>query len=202
MKWEDSLEKIYNELASKEPAPGGGSVSALNGVLACGLLAMLERLNQNDESEKSISEIEETAKSMARLAEKDALSYLEVASAYKLPKNTDEEKSVRNKKIQEALVNATLVPIETATTALKLVNIIVSLSGRIKKSMSSDLSVAFLSLQSCFLGAMRNINVNLQNIKNEKNKRDLQEKTKSLLLEFQTRINNMQAILKERDMSF
>ena len=89
--------------AAGTAVPGGGSVAALNGALAAGLTEMVANLTVG---KKGYEAVEEDMKALADKAsqlrnkltaaiDQDADAYTEVMAAYKLPKTTDEETSLR-----------------------------------------------------------------------------------------------------------
>ncbi len=117
---EDSVRFYLESLASKEPVPGGGSASALSAALGAALLEMVSNFTVGKEKFKSVEgEISEilTKSTTARLRfteliEEDKNAYLPVAKAYKLPKETDEEKAIRKQRINEAMEEAKKIPLE------------------------------------------------------------------------------------------
>lgn len=203
MKWNDTLETIYKELASESPAPGGGSASALSGFIACGLINMLVLLNPGaDSTDIQKGDTENFARLFTDLAEKDAQAYLAVAGAYKMPKNNDEEKSIRISAIQSALINAAKVPVETATLSVKLLDLLINLGIRLKRSMASDFGVAFILLQTCFMGAMMNVRINLPGIKDVIISKEIINESQILLDEWKIKSVKAEAILKDNDIYF
>ncbi|MCL5036550.1 MAG: cyclodeaminase/cyclohydrolase family protein [Chloroflexi bacterium] len=204
MKWNDTLETIYNELGSDKPAPGGGSASAISGFVACGLLSMLEKLNPEPEVKDQAAprSMEENAKDFIMLAEKDAQAYLGIVDAFKLPKETDEQKNTRREAVMKATVNATIVPMKTGEHSLMMLGELIKIAGRMKKSMISDLEVAYGMLRACFLGAMMNVKINLPGIKDEKIIMKFANRMKFLASGWQRGTLKLKSILKEREISF
>ncbi len=120
----DSITKYLAKAAAGTAVPGGGSVAALNAALAASLTEMVANLTVG---KKGYEAVEEDMKALAGKAsqlrnkltaaiDQDADAYTEVMAAYKLPKTTDEETSLRKQKIQDAIKHAALVPLEVART--------------------------------------------------------------------------------------
>ena len=116
--------------SGSDPVPGGGSISALCGALSAALAEMVTGLTIG---RKKYVEVEEEMEALApKMAEAqvkflqfiddDADAYNVVFDAFKLPKETDEEKAARSNAIQEATLKAALVPLEVAKTAVEIMD--------------------------------------------------------------------------------
>ncbi len=112
--------------------PGGGSSSALNGAIAAALTEMMANLtigkkNYADAEAMMKQNLHKASDLRMRFIEdidRDSDAYNLVISAYKLPKETEEEKEYRTGKIQEATKIASLVPMEVAERASGMLGII------------------------------------------------------------------------------
>jgi len=158
---------------SPEPTPGGGSASALAGAVGAALLAMVaalpkSRAEDDDERRRLRAAGDRCAALSDRLAalmDEDTVAYEAVVSAFKLPKNTDEEKSARSVRIQEALRGATEVPLQIIRTcgeALQQGNVVAELGNR---NARSDVRVGLELLGAAVTGARLNVDINLENLK-------------------------------------
>jgi len=155
------------------PTPGGGSASALAGAVGAALLAMVaalpkSRAEHDDELRRLRAAGDRCAALSDRLAalmDEDTAAYEVVVSAFKLPKNTDEEKSARSVRIQEALRGATEVPLQIIRTcgeALQQGNVVAEFGNR---NARSDVRVGLELLGAAVRGAKLNVDVNLENLK-------------------------------------
>ncbi len=105
---------------SPAPTPGGGSASALAGSLGAALLAMVGAMPKHRApSEADVDRLQAAARlcaeisdRLAALVDEDAAAYEGVVAAYKLPKESADEKTARAGRIQQALRAATDVPLE------------------------------------------------------------------------------------------
>ena len=149
-----------NILASDAPAPGGGSVSALSAAQGAALVAMVCDLTIPKEKYSQHRDL------CVRVKD-DILSIYKVSAAFKLPKDTDEQKAARSKAIQEATVTATEVPYETMALCMKGLEITQEIVGKSNSNAASDLGVAALNLLAGLKGAYLNVKINLPSIKDE-----------------------------------
>ena len=107
-------------LASDAPAPGGGSVAALEGAFGAALTAMVCALTAGREKyaahQALIADVQKRAEALRpRLLEvmdRDTEAFLTVSAAFALPKGTEEEKAARSQAIQRGLELCTEVPLE------------------------------------------------------------------------------------------
>ena len=176
MKLVDLTVKDYLDvLKSDAPAPGGGSVSALSAAQGVGLVAMVADLTIGKEKyaeyDESCRAAKEKALSLyAQLVDgidKDTEAFNKVSAAYKLPKDTDEQKAARSAAIRAANVGATEVPFETVRLCLEGLKITATIVGKSNPNAASDLGVAALNLLAGIKGAWLNVKINLPGIKDE-----------------------------------
>jgi methenyltetrahydrofolate cyclohydrolase len=170
-----SVSDFLGELASRTPVPGGGSVAALSASLASALTEMVANLTIGKKGfEKVEKEMEKISQESSNYREKflkdidkDADVFNRVMDAFKLPKNTQEEIVQRKGVIQEELKKAALVPLEVAEDAVKLMEFTSKVVEKGNKNAISDGAVAAMMARSATLGALFNVKINLQSIKDE-----------------------------------
>jgi formiminotetrahydrofolate cyclodeaminase len=173
---EMSLEAFAQAAASSEPVPGGGSVSALAGALASSLAAMVAALTLNKEAyadrSPEMHRLHDTAtelqNELLEAVDRDAQSYREVLSAYRLAKSTDEERRQRAEAIQAAFRHATEVPLQVAEAALQILELAGTAVRRGNPDMRTDAGVGALLARSAALGALMNARINLGSLKDKK----------------------------------
>lgn len=166
---------FLDKLASDEPAPGGGSASALAAAVAAALVEMVARLTTGREqfasSEADMKAVIKTAPALRRellnLVDKDTDAYSAVMAAMRLPKATDEDKAARREAMQRATVRATEVPLRVATLAAEVLALarVVAESGN--PNAITDAGVAGRLALAGAEGAGLNVRVNLPGIKDE-----------------------------------
>ncbi|MBP9032139.1 MAG: cyclodeaminase/cyclohydrolase family protein [Dysgonomonadaceae bacterium] len=179
-----TLKQFLEKTANNEPVPGGGSISALHGAIAAALTEMLANITIG---KKNYSAVEETMKLNATKAsalrtefltdiDRDAEAYNLVFQAFRLPKDTDEQKVLRSEKIQEATKVAAMVPMEVAERAFELLDLIGETTRKGNKNAITDGCVAMMTCRTAVLGALLNVRINLASIKDERFVKELSEK--------------------------
>ena len=176
MKLVDMTVKDYLDLLKSDaPAPGGGSVSALSAAQGVGLVAMVADLTIGREKYAEYEEVCKVAKEEALKLysafiegiDKDTEAFNKVSAAYKMPKDTDEQKAERSAAIREANVGATEIPFETVELCLAGLKVTETMVGKSNPNAASDLGVAALNLMAGIRGAWLNVKINLPGIKDE-----------------------------------
>lgn len=176
MKLADMSVKSYLDvLASDAPAPGGGSVSALSAAQGAALVAMVCNLTipkekyseHRDLCIRVKDDILSIYDELVIGIDKDTEAFNKVSAAFKLPKDTDEQKAARSKAIQEATITATEVPYETMELCMEGLAVTERIVGKSNPNASSDLGVAALNLLAGLKGAYLNVKINLPSIKDE-----------------------------------
>jgi methenyltetrahydrofolate cyclohydrolase len=167
------IKSFLEKVASGEPVPGGGSVSALCGALSTALSEMVARLTTGKTNDKALDSkmsqiIEITSHMRVKLIEnidRDCDAYTAVMKAYRMAKDTDEEKRSRQHAIQEALKEATRVPLSVADMGIRLLDLAESLVREGNQNAITDAAVAALIARSAVIGAVFNVRINLLSIK-------------------------------------
>lgn len=170
-----TVEGFVNEVASKSPAPGGGSVSALCGALASALASMVCNLtigkkkyvDVQEDIQQCLKKIESMSDELLKYADKDTEAFNEVMNAYSMPKTSDEEKALRRKAIQDSMKTAALVPIEVARLSFTILNELETIVKKGNKNAITDALVATMLSRTAVLGALYNVKINLMSIKDE-----------------------------------
>lgn len=174
---QQTLQEFRNNVASSSPAPGGGSCSALASAIGCSLAAMLCELTipKAAFSEKSESDqqafidafdlMKQSAAKIEPLIDEDTNAFNAIMAAFKLPKSTDDEKSLRSAAIQDATWQAINVPLMLSEYSLCSLEQLPILLTHGNTNALSDLGVGVLLLQSGLRGAHLNVKINLGGIK-------------------------------------
>lgn len=163
------------ETSSDSPAPGGGSVSALAAAQAAALLGMVANLTVkskkyeavHEEMQKYAEELKELELDFVEDIDRDSNSFNGVMAAFKLPKETDEEKAIRTKTIQEEYKKAANVPLQVGLKTLKLLDYAGALIEKGNSNAITDVGVGLLNLKLAVRGAFYNVKINLGSIKDE-----------------------------------
>lgn len=170
---ENTVEGFLNVLASDAPAPGGGSVAALNGALAASLLHMVCLLSlKRPELEARYTELQALVEKLAplkveltRLITDDTEAFSVVMKAFKMPKDTDEAKAARSAAIQAGYIEAVDVPLTTARRCAEVAACGVEVAKGFNENAGSDLGVGMECALTGLRGAALNVRINLPSIK-------------------------------------
>jgi formiminotetrahydrofolate cyclodeaminase len=184
-----AIKEFIELLASKEPAPGGGSAAALVGSIGVALSSMVANLTIGKEKFKDKEELmkeivqknEKLQKELLELIEKDAEAFNKVADALKLPKNNPEEKEKRKEILENALKEASLVPLEVMKKSLEALKILENTLGNSTPNAVSDIGVSALCLKSAIQSAWLNVKINLVSIRDKDFVYEIQRQAESLL---------------------
>ena len=166
---------VLRSVASSEPTPGGGSVAALSLAHAHSLSLMVARLTlakekweEGHDAAKASIEISEPALEEAiLLAISDSEAFQSVMSAYRLPKETEDEKKQRSEEIRNATIGAALAPLNTASSAQKLLSNLEKQSAACNPNALTDLASASEMALSAAKIASLNVRINLEYIEGE-----------------------------------
>jgi len=171
-----SLARPFSD-AVAEPAatPGGGSVSAYAVALAASLGQMVAGLSRKKKSQlrhvdqlsEQLDELRRAADAFHQAIDADAASYDAVMAAFKLPQGDAAETAKREETIQQATKGAAEVPLQVAERAVALLARLVQLETIAAASMKSDLQVARLMAEAGARGAIANVEINLDGIRDE-----------------------------------
>ena len=159
-------------LASSSPTPGGGTAAAIALGQASALTVMVADLTLGKEKWQDGWEISERAmllgvKIMSKsgiLADEDSDAFDEVMSSFKLPRETEQDKSQRKEAIKSATLKATEVPFETAKLSLQLLQLLPELAKKGNANAVSDVGVAGLLASAACKGALFNVDINLSGL--------------------------------------
>jgi glutamate formiminotransferase / formiminotetrahydrofolate cyclodeaminase len=174
------VEPFIEQLAAPTATPGGGSASAAAGAMAAALGNMVAGMSRGKKAyQQHERELSEAIGRLNRLREElkasvdlDAASYAEVMKAYKDAKTASAK--VGERMISDALKNATRVPLGIAQKANEVRQIVESLKPITSKNMWSDLAVASALARTAIEGGLANVQINLQELKDEAFKAEMQ----------------------------
>ncbi|MFH1100973.1 MAG: cyclodeaminase/cyclohydrolase family protein [Methanobacteriota archaeon] len=170
---EMKLAGFLDELASKSPAPGGGSVAALSGALGAALSSMVCNLTFGKEDyaavQKELQDVfkqsEQLRKHLTLLIDKDTEAFNEVMHALKMPKDSEEQKEQRKRALQTGFKHAAQVPLETAQACERVLDVALLVAEKGNKNSITDAAVSALLAHAGVESALLNVKINLSSIK-------------------------------------
>jgi methenyltetrahydrofolate cyclohydrolase len=166
---DDTIAAFLDQLAARVPAPGGGATAALDAAQAAALVAMVARYSEGPRYDaelmrRIVTEADVLRDEALALAEADADSFAKVAAAYRLPRETEQERSARSVSISSALAGAARPPADVVGTALLVVSLATELLPAANRSMITDVAAAAVAARAAAVTARLLIEVNLKGI--------------------------------------
>ena len=190
MEYKDySLQEFTQALCDPTPTPGGGgaaSLAAAIGIALGGMVASLTAVNKNyaecsDEMKALFERCTSLRERFLQLIDEDAHAYYPLSQAYKLPRDTEEQRLERSRIIQERLVTACLTPIGIMRCCCEAIDILAILAEKGSKMLISDVGAGLMLMRCALNTASINVYINLRSLKDEALKQQLREETDSLL---------------------
>jgi formiminotetrahydrofolate cyclodeaminase len=173
-----------DQLGSSAPAPGGGAAAAMSAALGAALVEMVCNLTIGKpkfaEFEDQVTEIRDAARGLRAAAlsyvHDDAAAFMKLMAAYRLPRETSDQRAKREQEIQAATGLAAAVPLEIAATGAKVAALAARLPGKSNPSLVSDVGVAAVSAAAAIEAAAINVEINLAGMKDAGAKEALAER--------------------------
>jgi methenyltetrahydrofolate cyclohydrolase len=167
---DETITAFLDQLAARVAAPGGGATAALHAAQSAALLAMVARYSDGpkydaDVMQHVITEADGIRNDALTLAERDAAVFGAVAEAYRLPKETSEEKEARSAAITAALAEAARPPADVIRLALLLVSLAEELLSAGNHNVIADVAAAAAAARAAAVTAQVNIEINLRGMK-------------------------------------
>jgi len=170
-----TVSTFLDELASSAPAPGGGSAAALAAAIGAALVSMVANLtvgkkkyaDVQDDIQRILARSEVLRHRCQELLEGDVAAYTEVAKAFKMPRESEEQQEQRESEIQEALRGATLVPMELAEACVEILGLCPESADKGNVRAVSDIGVGALMAEAALRAAALNVWINLGSIEDE-----------------------------------
>jgi glutamate formiminotransferase len=166
------VEPFIEQLAAPTATPGGGSAAAASGAMAAGLAAMVASMSRGKKAyvqyerqlSEAISRLSQLREELKASIDADAESYLSVMAAYKKAKDPVAADGV----VDAALKQATSVPLVVAERAREVLQIAESLRPITNPNMKSDLVTAAALARAAIEGALANVEINLESLRDER----------------------------------
>lgn len=197
---------FLDALASSAPTPGGGSVAALSGAMAAGLVSMVCALTvgkkQYAEIEDEVRSINERSEALRRelqqLAEQDIEVFSRLSAAYRLPRTTEADAATRQAAIQLITRQAAIVPLRVAQAAAAILPLCTALAPRVGRLIVSDIGVAAVLARSTVQSAILNIEINLAGLDDQRFVRETRAQIEDLSIGLGEETEGVLAIVRGR----
>jgi glutamate formiminotransferase/formiminotetrahydrofolate cyclodeaminase len=165
------VEPFVEQLAAPTATPGGGSAAAASAAMAAGLATMVASMSRGKkayvqyerELSEAIARLSELRENLKAAIDADAESYNAVMKAYKQAKDS----AGKDGMVDDALKQATNVPLGVAERAREVAVIIETLKPITNPNMKSDLTTALALARAAIEGALANVEINLDSLKDQ-----------------------------------
>ena len=163
-----NLVAFANETSSESPAPGGGSISAYCGTMGAALGTMVANLSAHkrgwDDRWEEFSKWAEKGlafqNELLRLVDEDTNSFNKIMEAFRLPKDSEEEKAKRAEAIQAATKFAIETPFKVMETAYNSMEVMHAMADFGNPNSVTDAGVGALCARTAVIGAFLNVKIN------------------------------------------
>jgi glutamate formiminotransferase/formiminotetrahydrofolate cyclodeaminase len=178
------VEPFVEQLAAPTATPGGGSAAAASGAMAAGLANMVAAMSRGKkaylqyerELSEAIAELSQLREELKASIDADAESYNAVMKAYKQAK----ESANGDGMIDAALKQATSVPFGVAERAKRVAGIAEKLKPITNPNMKSDLTTSIALARAAIEGALANVFINLESLKDAAFVEEMKKKANAL----------------------
>jgi glutamate formiminotransferase/formiminotetrahydrofolate cyclodeaminase len=165
------IEPFIEQLAAPRATPGGGSAAAASGAMAAALAVMVASMSRakkaylqhERELSDAIARLSRLREELKSAVDADAEAYNSVMIAAKRAKESPDGQELMN----AALKQATSVPLGVAERAREVGTIVEKLKLITSPNMKSDLATAAALARAAGEGAVANVEINLESLKDE-----------------------------------
>ncbi|MFY9843085.1 MAG: glutamate formimidoyltransferase [Terriglobales bacterium] len=182
------IEPFIEQLAAPTATPGGGSAAAASGAMAAGLASMVASMSRGKKAylqyetqlSEAIARLAQLREELKSAIDADAESYNVVMKAYKSAKESDRSENDGDVVINSALKQATRVPLGVAERVVEVAKIANQLKPITNPNMKSDLATAIALAKAALEGALANVEINLDLLKDDSFVAETQKRALSL----------------------
>lgn len=161
-------------LRARTPAPAGGAAAGLSAAVGAALLAMVARYTTGERYADREAEMRELIDELAGLERRaleavraDEAAFGAVAAAYRLPRQTEDERTARSTAIQAAMVGATAPPLLLAGLCARLARSARILAERGHQPIVSDVGTGAACVAAGADGTLINLAANAAALRDE-----------------------------------
>lgn len=194
---DETIGGFLGKLAARTSVPGGGATAALHAAQAAALLGMTARYSDNPANAEHASTIAMIIDEADRLRETsvgliaiDGEAFGAVAEAYRLPKDTTEQRATRASAIAAAMVTASSPPAALIGIGTRLVELAELLAPVVNRTVAGDVAAAVQAVRAAVVTSQVNIEANLTGVTDPRARerltdvlagvRDLEQRTERL----------------------
>lgn len=191
MMLEKKTVEFIEELSSASPVPGGGGACAAVGAFAAALGMMVANLTTGkkryadveDEIQECLSRLNKLKDRLIALTDQDAEAFEPLSRAYGLPKETEEERIRKERVMESALYEASIVPVRIMETIREVMQYLETLGEKGSRIAVSDAGTGILFAQAALEGASLNVFINTKLMKDREKAEELNRKADTMIQE-------------------
>jgi len=170
---ERTVDTFLDDLASGAPTPGGGSAAAVMGAMGAALVSMVcnvtigkKGYEAADAEMKSVrTESESVRRRLTAMVAADVAAFDGLMAAYRLPKQSEEDKSRRAEAIELNLRAATESPLDCARACAEVIALAKRAAVCGYLGVISDAGVGVLAAHAALRSAALNVYINVPSLK-------------------------------------
>jgi glutamate formiminotransferase/formiminotetrahydrofolate cyclodeaminase len=201
-----TVKEFVELVGARTSAPGGGSVSALIASLGAGLGAMVGWMSYGNKKferldtkmRKLIPPLHFAMKELISMIDVDTNAFNDYMMSMRMPKHSNDEKKLRNDKMQEGLKKAINVPMKVMRVGDSCWEWMIQMAKYGNIASKSDLEVGAKSLETGIWGAYKNVLINIPQIQDEVYKKHILKEADHMLINAKKGLNKITSILSKR----
>lgn len=201
-----SVRAFIEEIAARSSAPGGGSASAAIAAIGSGLGCMVAQLTYGVRKFESVEAqmreiippLYDATEKLIPMIDADTNAFNDYMEALRMPKNTDEEKSLRVEAMQNGLKKAIEVPLSTMKFGNSAWDKMTEIAQYGNIASKSDIEVGARALEVGIWGAYKNVLINLPGIHDEEFKTKISSEAEAIKNRAKEKCEEVLTILSNR----
>jgi glutamate formiminotransferase/formiminotetrahydrofolate cyclodeaminase len=201
-----TVRKFIEEIASRSSAPGGGSAAAAIAAIGTGLGCMVAQLTYgvrkfehlDGEMRKIIPPLHNATQKLIPMIDADTNAFNDYMDALRMPKATEEDKTLRIAAMQAGLKKAIEVPLNTMRYGNSGWEWMLEIAKFGNIASKSDVEVGARALEVGIWGAYKNVLINLPGIKDEDFKNKILSEANEIVAQADKKSKEVLEILSNR----
>jgi formiminotetrahydrofolate cyclodeaminase len=173
--WKSTLEEFDAQITQGDSIIGAVAVASVSAALAVGVLRMvLEVTARKKESQihrgqlqKLLDAANVEAERLRRMADDDRDAYSGYREALRLPREAEQERTVRQSALRSALEHATETPLRAARAAVQALELCVDAATLAKGDVAADIGGAAEILNGAVRAILNSVDTNLSRMEDE-----------------------------------
>ena len=201
-----SVNEFLDKLASHDATPGGGSAAAVMGAQSAALTSMVCQLTigkaqyagVEQDMQDLLSQSEALRHRLTAMIQEDVEVFDQLMACYRLPKNSDEEKTARSAKIQAVLKQATQVPLDCAKACAEAIRLSQIAAEKGSLGVISDAGVAVMAAYAGLKSAALNVYINIGSLKDQAFAQQKQQELEAILSSADVKTVEIYQVVKDK----